>query len=61
MMPLQYRHYNLPPDFPVIAFLGQCWKNPQEKISFLHFHDCIEIGCCREGKGILHTADGSFP
>ena len=61
MIPLQYRRYNLPLDFPVIAFLGQQWKNPQEEIPFLHFHDCIEIGCCREGKGILVTGNGDFP
>lgn len=60
MIPLQYRRYNLPVDFPVIAFLGKQWKNPREEIPFLHFHDCIEIGCCREGRGIMLTECGSF-
>ena len=57
MIPLRYRHYHLPPDFPVIAFLGDQWTNPREEISFLHFHDCVEVGYCRKGSGILHIAE----
>lgn len=60
MVPLQYRHYNLPPDFPVVAFLGEQWVNPREDITYLHFHDCLEFGICRKGRGILHTAEGAF-
>lgn len=61
MIPLQYRHYNLPPDFPVITFLGERWISPREAIPYQHFHDCVEIGYCRSGKGTLHTGSRTFP
>lgn len=60
MIPLQYRHYNLPPNFPVITFLGERWISPKEAISYQHFHDCVEIGCCRKGRGTLYTGNRTF-
>ncbi len=62
MIPLQYRHYNLPPNFPVITFLGERWISPKEAISYQHFHDCVEIGCWAErGEELFIQGTVPFP
>jgi len=55
---LIYRHYNLSEDFPIIGLTGaNKWLLPSDDIVFLHSHNCLEIGYCHEGRGIL-TAEG---
>jgi len=56
---LVYRHYNLPVDFPIIAFLGDNWVLLDE-IQFLHFHNCLEIGYCHSGEGMLRVENKEF-
>jgi len=56
---LKYRHYNLPVDFPIIAFLGDNWVLPTDD-SYLHFHNCLEIGYCHSGAGSLNVENKSF-
>ena len=61
MNALQYRHYNLPIEFPVIAFIGSNWTVTEEAPAVYHFHNCMEIGRCNTGSGTVHTFLGSFP
>lgn len=51
--PLEYSHYNLPLDYPILAFIGEHWVMPDDPIRFLHCHNCLEIGYCRRGQGTL--------
>ncbi len=53
-----YRHYNLPAGFPCVALLGSEWTLGDRPMPFLHFHNCIEIGHCLSGSGII-TIEGS--
>lgn len=61
MIRVQYRHYNLPINFPVIAFLGNNWVSPADRLPFNHFHNCIEVGRCNTGSGIIHTNTATYP
>ena len=51
---LQYRHYNLPLEFPSFAFLGDRWILPDHADS-MHFHNCMEIGYCLSGHGTFYV------
>lgn len=51
---LQYRHYNLPMDFPSFAFVGDRWILPDHAVS-MHFHNCMEIGYCLSGRGTVYV------
>ncbi len=56
----RYRHYNLPPSFPSIAFLGDSWVLPDTPLEYLHFHNCIEIGHCLSGDGTLYIESKEY-
>ncbi|MEC0371751.1 AraC family transcriptional regulator [Paenibacillus chibensis] len=51
--------YVLPSDFPVD------WMNNyvqgDDEITYLHFHNCIEIGYCFEGSGVFFIEDKVLP
>ena len=54
----QYRYYNVPPSSHVLALLGSRWsKVYSTAVSDLHFHNCIEVGYCHDGAGILTFED----
>lgn len=55
-----YRHYNLPPSFPSVAFLGDSWILPDTPLEYLHFHNCIEIGHCLSGEGTLYIENKEY-
>lgn len=50
---LEYSHYNLPVDFPILGLTGSKWTLPDDKVTFLHCHNCLELGYCHNGNGIL--------
>lgn len=51
---MEFRHYKMPVEIPVLAMLGEEWIRPYGAgIDFLHFHNCMEIGYCYDGKGTL--------
>lgn len=52
---LQYRHYNLPVEFPTFAFLGDRWLLTDTIYTSMHFHNCMEIGYCYSGSGIIYA------
>lgn len=55
-----YRHYNLPIVHPYIAFFGENWIISKNAHTSRHFHNCIELGCCKTGSGILVVEDHTF-
>lgn len=58
---LEYRIYDLPPQLPLIGFIGERWRISDTLSGRLHFHNCLEIGLCRSDSGILGFADGQIP
>ena len=45
----EYRNYELPADFPILALHGDNWLISPVQSPRLHFHNCVEIGICRRG------------
>lgn len=58
-IPLIYRPYDFPAEFPVLAFLGDCWKVTASSPEYLHFHNSLEIGCCISGQGSIFLLNGT--
>ena len=52
-----YRHFDLPANFPVIGLLGDSWLSYPGPLSRMHFHNCVELGFLRSGKGTLYVGD----
>ena len=50
---IEYRNYNLPPEFPVLALSGDSWHISDVPSKRLHFHNCLEIGLCQSDHGTL--------
>ena len=50
---LEYCKYEFPPDLPIVGLTGDAWPLPDGEITFLHCHNCLEIGVCHEGSGRL--------
>lgn len=50
---VEYRHYHLPMEFPVVLITGQDWKISPTKASRLHFHNCMELGICHSESGTM--------
>jgi AraC family transcriptional activator of mtrCDE len=50
---IEYRHYNLPVNFPVFLLSGDRWRISDIKSEHLHFHNCLEIGICHSDSGIM--------
>ena len=56
-----YRHFDLPANFPVIGLLGDSWETYPGPLSRMHFHNCMEFGYLRSGKGTLYVGDCALP
>lgn len=50
---IEYRHYSLPIDFPVLLLSGDRWRISDIKSEHLHFHNHMEIGICYSDGGIM--------
>ena len=50
---LEFRNYDLPAGFPLIALTGDEWYISSVPSSRLHFHNCLEIGLCHSGSGTM--------
>lgn len=50
---VEYRHYSLPLNFPILLLSGERWRISEIKSSNLHFHNCLEIGICLAQSGII--------
>ena len=56
---IEYRHYTLPINFPVLLLSGDRWRISDIKSEHLHFHDCLEIGICHSDSGIMEISGTS--
>ena len=56
---MELRIYEVPQGHTVLPLYGDAWVRTygREKAE-LHFHNLMEIGICRYGKGVLKTPDG---
>ena len=50
---IEYRSYELPPDFPMITLTGDQWHISPVPSKRLHFHNCLEIGVCHSESGTM--------
>lgn len=55
---IEYLSYDLPANFPVEVLKHS--PSP-ETISYMHFHNCIELGLCIDGCGIFFVNDKVLP
>lgn len=60
-IPVVYRPYNLPTNFPVLTFFGKNWKVTMKQPEFLHFHNCFELGFCLSGSGTIYFEQYKLP
>ena len=56
----EYRSYELPADFPLLALHGDNWLISPVHSPHLHFHNCVEIGLCRRGSGEMTIGEEQF-
>lgn len=54
---IEYTPHVLPLDLPIVPLF---WKTADAPITFLHFHNCIEIGYCYSGEGIIVIEDRTY-
>lgn len=50
---MEYRHYELPAGFPIVALTGEAWRISHVPSKRLHIHNCLEIGLCHAQEGTL--------
>jgi AraC-like DNA-binding protein len=58
---IEYRHYSLPIDFPVLLLSGERWKISDIKSKHLHFHNHMEIGICYSDGGVMEIKGEPVP
>lgn len=56
----EFRYYELPTDFPILALLGDAWVRKYEFGESLHFHGQLEIGYCYWGCGEMAIEDNIY-
>lgn len=57
----EYRVYELPAQFPVLLLDGESWHISPVRRDRLHFHNCLEIGICHAGSGMLQVGREPHP
>ena len=57
----EFRSYHLPVEFPALVLTGEHWLISDRPAPHLHFHNCLEIGFCHSGSGILKVGDRELP
>ena len=50
---IEYRNYELQPEFPILMLAGNRWHISDVKSGRLHFHNCLEVGICHTDSGIM--------
>lgn len=58
---IEYRHYSLPIQFPVLLLSGDRWRISDIKSEHLHFHNHLEIGICYSDSGIMEIKGEAVP
>lgn len=58
---IEFRYYKMPAGISFLALLGEKWvRSYGHGIDYLHFHNCMEIGYCYEGEGILSIGEKDY-
>lgn len=57
---IEFRNYNLHPNFPVLLLAGDDWRISDIPAKCLHFHNCLEIGVCESDGGTLEFMNKTF-
>lgn len=57
---IEYRSYELQPNFPILVLTGDEWIISDKPSGRLHFHNCLEIGICEENSGTMEFFNSSF-
>jgi len=58
---IEFRNYSLQTNFPVILLSGDEWHISDIQATSMHFHNCLEIGLCEEGRGNLEFMYNVMP
>lgn len=58
---IEYRHYSLPINFPILLLSGERWKISDIKSNHLHFHNHLEIGICHSDSGFMEIKGETVP
>jgi AraC family transcriptional activator of mtrCDE len=58
---IEYRHYSLPIQFPVLLLSGERWRISDIKSEHLHFHNHLEIGVCHSDSGVMDIGESAVP
>lgn len=59
---MEFRYYDIPSREFAMALQGEEWyREYGEGVVKLHFHNLMEIGCCKYGYGILRLDDRKLP
>lgn len=59
---MELRYYDIPQKEYVLALLGEEWiREYGTEVIHLHFHNMMEIGYCREGRGSLTLDEHTIP
>ncbi|WP_235533287.1 AraC family ligand binding domain-containing protein [Paenibacillus sp. Leaf72] len=58
---IEYRHYSLPINFPVLLLSGERWRISDIKSEHLHFHNHLEIGICHSDSGSMEIKGETVP
>lgn len=53
----EFRYYELPEDFPILALMGESWIRCYDQVDQLHFHNHLEIGHCISGHGTIRIEE----
>lgn len=49
---VEFRYYDMSPEHPILVLSGDGWKRYYgHDAPFLHFHNILEIGYCKNGRG----------
>ena len=58
---VEFRRYQMPPDCPVLALLGEKWIQVYGRdIDYLHFHNYLEVGYCYSGAGTMILGEQEY-
>lgn len=57
---IEFRYYEIPQNFPLIALLGERWVT-RYGADPMHFHNHLEIGFCYYGEGTLFLGKNQYP
>lgn len=58
---IEYRHYSLPINFPILLLSGERWRISDIKSNHLHFHNHLEIGICHSDSGYMEIKGETVP